>query len=113
MSPATDIPGIDYESIKMDTTSAHKDKMQTFLQNYEITAENMHVVEGIPETAISDTAQKIKAQLVILGTVGRTGLAAAFIGNTAEYVLAELTCEVLALKPDLKNLEKENSNADY
>ena len=65
------------------------------------------VVEGSPEAAIAKTAQDISAQLVILGTVGRTGLAAAFIGNTAERVLAELSCEVLALKPDSKAATKE------
>ncbi|MFT5675597.1 MAG: universal stress protein E [Paraglaciecola sp.] len=102
MSPTTDLPGIDYDLIRKDTASAHNQKMQTLLEKHDVAAENMHVVEGSPEAAIAKTAQEIDAQLVILGTVGRTGLAAAFIGNTAERVLAELSCEVLALKPDSK-----------
>jgi universal stress protein E len=105
MSPATDLPGIDYDLIRRDTARAHTEKMKSLMEKHDVAAENMHVVEGAPESAISRKAQEINAQLVILGTVGRTGLAAAFIGNTAERVLAELSCEVLALKPDAEAVE--------
>jgi universal stress protein E len=37
--------------------------------------------------------------MVILGTTGRTGLSAVFIGNTAEQVIDKINCDVLALKP--------------
>jgi universal stress protein E len=37
---------------------------------------------------------------VVIGTVGRTGLSAALVGNTAEHVIDSLDCDVLALKPD-------------
>ncbi len=37
--------------------------------------------------------------MVILGTTGRTGLSAVFIGNTAEHVIDKINCDVLALKP--------------
>ncbi|HIH0801820.1 TPA: universal stress protein, partial [Vibrio cholerae] len=38
--------------------------------------------------------------MVILGTTGRTGLSAVFIGNTAEHVIDKINCDVLALKPN-------------
>jgi universal stress protein E len=62
----------------------------------------MHLVEGQAETAIQQLSKKLKTQLVVQGTVGRTGLAATFIGNTAENILAGLTCEILTIKPDVK-----------
>jgi hypothetical protein len=37
---------------------------------------------------------------VVLGTVGRTGLSAAFLGNTAEQVIDHLRCDLLVLKPE-------------
>jgi len=37
---------------------------------------------------------------VVIGTIGRTGLSAAFIGNTAEHVIDRLHCDLLAVKPD-------------
>ena len=36
---------------------------------------------------------------MILGTVGRTGLSAALLGNTAEHVISKLSCNLLAIKP--------------
>jgi universal stress protein E len=68
--------------------------------NFSIAIENTHVEEGLPETVIEQTALSIDAELVILGTVGRTGISAALIGNTAEHVIDQLNCDVLALKPD-------------
>ena len=39
------------------------------------------------------------AQIVVMGTVGRKGVKARLIGNTAEKVLAHLKTDVLAIKP--------------
>jgi universal stress protein E len=54
----------------------------------------------LPEKVIPQVAKDIDAELVIIGTVGRVGISAALIGNTAEHVIDELNCDVLALKPD-------------
>jgi len=59
------------------------------------------VLEGRADIAIPKIAKKIDAQLLILGTVGRTGLSGAFIGNTAEHVLANMSCDILTLKPNV------------
>ena len=45
-------------------------------------------------------AKELDVGLVILGTTGRTGLSAVFIGNTAENVIDKINCDVLALKPE-------------
>jgi universal stress protein E len=37
--------------------------------------------------------------LLVMGTIGRTGLAGVMIGNTAERILPELRCSLLAVKP--------------
>jgi len=38
--------------------------------------------------------------LLVMGTVCRTGIAGFFIGNTAEMILDEVDCSVLTLKPN-------------
>ncbi len=38
--------------------------------------------------------------LLVMGTVCRTGLAGFLIGNTAEKVLSEVNCSVLTVKPE-------------
>ena len=52
------------------------------------------------EDVIDNVSHDLDAELVVLGTIGRTGLSAAFIGNTAEHVIDRLNCDVLAIKPD-------------
>lgn len=69
-------------------------------KKYGITTANTYVKEGLPEKVIPMVAKDIDAELVIIGTVGRVGLSAALIGNTAEHVIDELDCDVLAVKPD-------------
>jgi nucleotide-binding universal stress UspA family protein len=59
----------------------------------------VHVLHGTPYERIHDTAKKLGADLVVLGTVCRSGIAGFLIGNTAEQLLTRLKCSVLTLKP--------------
>lgn len=54
----------------------------------------------MPEEVIPDLAEHLRAGIVVLGTVGHTGLSAAFLGNTAEQVIDHLRCDLLVIKPD-------------
>ena len=55
--------------------------------------------EGPVEKVITSESARLKAQLVVMGTVGRAGVKARIIGNTAEKVLSRLRTDVLAIKP--------------
>jgi universal stress protein E len=44
-------------------------------------------------------AEQLAVDLVVVGSVGRTGLDGVLLGNTAESVLAHCECDVLAIKP--------------
>lgn len=57
------------------------------------------LLKGCPRKIIPAFASKIEADLVIMGTVARTGISGFFIGNTAETILNQLDCSVLAIKP--------------
>lgn len=43
-------------------------------------------VVGLPATRILEVCEKIGAQLIVVGSRGRTGLARAMLGSTAEIV---------------------------
>lgn len=58
-----------------------------------------HLVHGAPQREIPRLARDLGADLVVMGTVARTGIAGLFIGNTAEGILDQLQCSVLAIKP--------------
>jgi universal stress protein E len=55
--------------------------------------------DDVASTIIS-LVSKSKIELLVMGTVCRTGVAGFFIGNTAEKVLSEVNCSVLTVKPD-------------
>lgn len=58
------------------------------------------LIRGTPENVIHEQSRDIAADVVVMGTVARTGLRGVFIGNTAENIINTLECPVLAVKPD-------------
>lgn len=103
VSTAMGVPGMDYEMILSNTRKSYEVKLQEQVKSHTLPSSDLHIVEGDAERAIPKFAKEQKVSLMILGTVGRTGISGAFIGNTAERVLAELTCEVLTIKPHSDN----------
>jgi len=55
---------------------------------------------GQAQKEIPRLAKSLEADLVVMGTVARTGVAGLFIGNTAEAILEQIECSVLAVKPE-------------
>jgi len=53
--------------------------------------------EGDPATEILRVAREIHADLIVLGTHGRTGLARLLMGSVAEQVVRKATCPVLTV----------------
>lgn len=74
--------------------------MKSLRQKFSIPCEMTHVEQGEPAEVLPALAKELTAGVVILGTLGRTGLSAAFLGNTAEQVINHLSCDVLVIKPD-------------
>jgi len=54
-----------------------------------------HCTSGSPDDVIVDCAKLLESELVVLGTVSRSGLSALTKGNTAERALDRLECDVL------------------
>ena len=63
----------------------------------EIDRSNAHVRHGSAADVIPDMANKIDADLVIVGSVGRRGLAGITVGNTSEKILTDIHADVLVL----------------
>lgn len=56
--------------------------------------------QGDPEDVIPELVVAEGIDLVVMGTVARTGVVGLLIGNTAERLLRRLPCSVLVVKPD-------------
>lgn len=59
----------------------------------------IEVASGRPETIIEELTNAERADLLVMGTIGRGGVPGFLIGNTAERLLSELQCSILAVKP--------------
>jgi universal stress protein E len=76
-----------------------KASLATIAADYADLDPALHLIKGRPQEVIPRFVRNHRIQLVVMGTVGRTGIAGLFIGNTAEKILQNLSCSVLAIKP--------------
>ena len=60
-----------------------------------------HIRQGEPAEEIVRQATESKADLIVMGTHGRTGLARLLAGSVAETVLRTAPCPVLAVRTPL------------
>ena len=60
----------------------------------------VHLVKGQPSKEIPMMVNENNIDLIVMGTVARTGVPGFIIGNTAESILEQVQCSVLAVKPD-------------
>jgi universal stress protein A len=55
-------------------------------------------VEGLPADEILRAARRVRADLVVVGTHGRSGVSRLFMGSVAERVVRESRCPVLTVR---------------
>ena len=59
--------------------------------------ENLHRDMGKPEDVIAGVAEKINADMIVIGISSRTGLAARLSSHTTEKVMEKVEIDVVAL----------------
>lgn len=60
----------------------------------------IHISKGWARDVIPALTKELDADLMVMGTVARTGIPGFIIGNTAELILNRIDCSVLAVKPE-------------
>lgn len=78
---------------------ADKLREQIGADAYNYISPHFHLIRGSAQKLIAAKAVELNADIVVMGTVARTGIPGFIIGNTAEAILDQLTCSVLAVKP--------------
>lgn len=56
--------------------------------------------EGAPAEAIIESTRELRASLLVMGALSRSGIERLLIGNTAERVIDQVSCDVLIVKPE-------------
>lgn len=59
----------------------------------------VHLEQGAAAEVLPHVAEKLAADLLVMGAVSRSRLQELFVGSTAERVLDRLACDVLVVKP--------------
>lgn len=77
----------------------YKEQCEGYQAEFAIDDQHVHIEEGPAEVLIPYLARQVDATLAVIGSVGRSGLAGAMLGNTAETILDEMDCDMLVLKP--------------
>jgi nucleotide-binding universal stress UspA family protein len=79
---------------------AHRIELEGLLKHYPYAKRTVHLLKGQADDLIPKAVAKLDVDLLVIGTVGRSGVPGLVIGNTAETVLSAVNCSVLTLKPE-------------
>lgn len=92
----------EFEEMRRKSRDQVEALLDKFLQVHGsgVRENNVHMLKGEAPAVIPAFADEKAVDLVVMGTVARSGAAGMIIGNTAERILNSIECSVLALKPD-------------
>ena len=92
----------DVQEAKAHEKMQHKQRLDTLLGRVDVTdlKPYLHLIEGDPDERIPELVVAQGIDLLVMGTVCRTGIAGFLIGNIAEEVLNQVDCSVMTVKPD-------------
>jgi nucleotide-binding universal stress UspA family protein len=87
-------PTIDWSGLKAE--------LDTIAAGIKDVAVGTRLVEGEPAGGIIDLAREVSADLIVIGSHGRTGLSRLLMGSIAEHVVRKAACPVLTVKTPAK-----------
>jgi universal stress protein E len=100
---ATGVPvavatGVEQQMIEDERQSRLK-LVQDITKIHNLAPERTRLMLGSAVDLLSEEAERVRADVVVMGAVSRSRLQRVFVGNTAERVLDHLPCDVLVVKP--------------
>jgi nucleotide-binding universal stress UspA family protein len=101
-SPYVCLPDEVVDVLAETAEGVHREQLGALLARHhaaEAGAE-VHLVPGHAGEVLPKLADGLRAGLIVMGTVARTGISGLIIGNTAETILQSVHCSVLAVKPE-------------
>ncbi len=92
----------EFQEAKAYEKEQHKQHFDSLLNRVGVTDLKPHVylIEGDPVEYIPKLVTELGIDLLVMGSVGRVGIAGFLIGNTAEEVFNQVACSLLTFKPE-------------
>jgi nucleotide-binding universal stress UspA family protein len=88
------------EEVLKEQEYMHTEALSELLSHYDMAPDdsNVHCEKSDAAPLITGIAKDLPADLIVTGTVGRTGIPGFFIGNMAESLMQALDMAVLTVK---------------
>lgn len=102
-----DIP-MDLSSVQEQIHEQAKSHLAEFAATLDIPAERQYLIFGRPESEIQRVADSKGADVIVVGSHGRHGLAL-LLGSTANGVLHGATCDVVAVRVGVTAAEEKRA----
>jgi nucleotide-binding universal stress UspA family protein len=89
-------------SLKKEINEEARARLEAFVDSLQADRKKVeiHLSWGTPWCDVKELAQQVAADVIAMGTVGRSGIGGMLLGNTAEKILTTCDCSVLTVKPD-------------
>jgi universal stress protein E len=89
-----------FDEIEQQMHEDHEKRFTEITSFHDIKDDNAHLVAGLTHEELPLIAEKLEADVVVMGAVARNRWKRLFIGATAERTLEHLPCDLLIVKPD-------------
>jgi len=92
---------MEIRKLLLEAKISHKQRLEKLIYKSGLgkLKHTVHLLKGDPSEIIPNFAKRRKIDLIVMGTICRTGLPGFIIGNTAESILNRVSCSVLTVKP--------------
>ncbi len=94
-----DLDLIDIPAYQKKTRRKVKPLLDEFQAKYGVKDECIHFKVGQASNVITTTAKKLRADMIVLGAIGRRGIKGRLLGSTAEQLLNHLHTDLLLIRP--------------
>ncbi len=87
------------EKLIEDERRQRMDQLTELAAAHGLSPDRIHLKLGTAADLLPEEADRLRADVIVMGAVSRSRLERIFIGSTAERVLDRLPCDVLVVKP--------------
>lgn len=92
-----EVPNYAPELYAQSILAEHKRRIVEFAKLHQIPEDHCHIAEGMPDEVIPKVCHKLNAKAVFIGSIGRSGVTAAFVGNTCEEIVDYIKADLFVL----------------
>lgn len=97
------VPKSDFDEMIERNQAYHAEAYERVLSDfgYHVTDPQVHLLRGAPTQLIPQFCEQHQMDLLVCGTVARSGISGLMIGNTANRMLNKVQCSILALRAEV------------